>query len=91
MQAGRFISGALLATGLMMVGCGGPVVEDTEAPDLTSQEGALPNCEGRNYEYTYYSDATRSTVVGARGCDCYFWSAWGRITEFHDYVSETCW
>ncbi|MFY2560970.1 hypothetical protein ACN469_25435 [Corallococcus terminator] len=91
MQAGRFISGALLAAGLMMVGCGGPVVEDTEAQDLTSYEAPLPNCDGLNYEYTYYSDATYTTVVGGRGCDCSFWSAWGKITAFREYVSGTCW
>ncbi|AGC43774.1 hypothetical protein MYSTI_02458 [Myxococcus stipitatus DSM 14675] len=91
MQAGRFISGALLAAGLVMVGCGGPVEEGLEGQELTSQEEALPNCNGLNYEYTYYSDATYTTVVGVRGCDCSYWAAWGKITSFREYVSGTCW
>ncbi|MCP3169759.1 hypothetical protein [Myxococcus qinghaiensis] len=90
MQAGKFVSGALLAVGLMLVGCGGPVVGDTEAQDLTSREDAAPNCNGIYYEHTYYSDATYMNPVGYRSCDCSFWSSYGRTTAFVESYYGTC-
>jgi len=90
MQAGKFVSGALLAVGLMMAGCGGPAVEDTEAQDLTSREDAAPNCNGVYYEHTYYSDATYTTIVGTRECDCSNWVIWGRTSAFRQSYYGTC-
>ncbi|MCP3060173.1 hypothetical protein LXT21_15420 [Myxococcus sp. K38C18041901] len=90
MKTGSFIRGALLAAGLMMVGCGGPVVEDAEAQDLTSREDAAPNCNGVYYEHTYYRDDTYTTIVGSRACDCSFYSGFGRISAFVESYYGTC-
>ncbi|NTX08253.1 MULTISPECIES: hypothetical protein [Myxococcus] len=90
MQAGRFVSGALLAVGLMLAGCGGAAVEDTEAQDLTSREDAVPNCNGIAYDREYYSDASYSTLVGTRSCDCSNYGQWGRVTAFVITYNYTC-
>ncbi|NTX08248.1 hypothetical protein [Myxococcus sp. CA040A] len=82
MQAGKYVSGALLAVGLMLAGCGGPTVEDTEAPDLTSREALVPDCTGSTAGTIYYSNAAHTAMVGYMGCGCGRWTRWGQTSSY---------
>ena len=89
MRAGRFVGGVLMT--LMLAGCGGAqpgdAVEDSE---LMSREDDAPNCQGQGYEIEYYSDATYTTLVGTRGCDCGIWARWGVVTAYSQSYSWAC-
>ena len=91
MQARNLIGSGLLVVGMLLAGCGGtPVDEATQVQDIGVREDAIPDCTGKDYEYTYYSDATKTTVIGGRGCSCEAWFSWGRTSSFYDYYSGTC-
>lgn len=90
MQARNFIGSALLVAGMVLAGCGGTQAEPTEQDHLSTSEDALPNCTGQNYEITYYSDASKTTEVGVRGCDCSNYYRWGVTSAFSDSWSGTC-
>lgn len=89
MRAGKFMGSALVA-GLMLVGCGGPQVEEADARELASREDDIPACQGESYEFEYYSDASLMTMVGSRGCSCGVWARWGRVTEFVVSYTYSC-
>ncbi len=89
MQAGNFVSGALLAVGLMLVGCGGPTVEDTGAQDLTSREALVPNCSDTTEGFISYSNAQYTQIVGYSGCGCGRWTRWGQSTQY-SIVTDLC-
>jgi hypothetical protein len=90
MKARHFIGSALLVTGMLMAGCGGTGPEPVEQDPLATSEDPLPNCAGQNYEFTYYSDATKTTIVGERGCDCNYYARWGITTAYYDSWSGVC-
>ncbi|MFY0566654.1 hypothetical protein ACN28E_22835 [Archangium lansingense] len=90
MQARKLIGSGLLAVGLMLAGCGGSVLDETQVADLSVREDELPDCSGQDYEYEYYSDATKTTLVGTRGCSCGVWVRWGTITSYYNYSSGGC-
>lgn len=82
------IVGGLLATALMVVGCGAPM-EEEEGTNLATQEAAIPDCSGSpDYLTTYYSDANYTTQIGARGCSCGWWVSWGRTSAYTQYSTE---
>lgn len=87
MQAGRFVSGALLAVGVLLAGCGGPVEEGTETHDMTSREELVPDCRDTTAGTIYYSTATRLYIVGYRGCGCGRWTSWGTTTSYSSATS----
>ncbi len=70
----KFILGALLVP--MLTACGGVVeapVEGTAAPvEAAPEEGEVNQlaCSKYYYEFTYYSDCTRTTVVGWESLNC---------------------
>jgi hypothetical protein len=90
MQARNLIGSGLLAVGMLLAGCGGTPVDETQVDDLGVREDAIPDCSGQDYEYTYYSDAAKTTVIGSRGCSCGVWGSWGRTSSYYDYYSGTC-
>lgn len=90
MQAKNIMGSALLVAGMLLAGCGGATAEPVEPDNLGTSEDALPTCTGQNYEFTYYSDATRTTIVGERGCDCTYYARWGITTAYFDSWSGTC-
>ncbi|WP_375744645.1 hypothetical protein NR800_07430 [Corallococcus interemptor] len=75
-----FLIGGLMA---MAVGCGGPL-EQEEASNLATQEAPLPDCSNSATSVRTYYDATGTTVIGERGCDCGFWINWGQISSVYD-------
>ncbi|WNG33699.1 hypothetical protein F0U61_08700 [Archangium violaceum] len=82
------IIGGLLATALMAVGCGAPM-EEEEGVQLSTQEAAIPDCSGSADSLrTYYSDASYTTKIGARGCSCGLWVSWGRTSSYHQFISD---
>jgi hypothetical protein len=66
------IIGGLLAAAVMMVGCGGTELEAEAPAELGQVEAGALNkyCGFRNYSATFYSDATKTTVVGYGDCTC---------------------
>ncbi len=91
MQARNLIGSGLLAVGMLLAGCGGaPVDEATQFDELSTREDALPDCTGQDYSYEYYSDATKTTLVGERGCSCGAWFRWGTTSSYYDYYSGGC-
>ncbi|MCP3060644.1 hypothetical protein LXT21_17815 [Myxococcus sp. K38C18041901] len=82
MQAGRFISGALVAVGLMLAGCGGPLEEDLGEHEAASREGLVPDCSTTSAGTVYYPSATSNRIVGFRGCGCGSWTSWGTTTAY---------
>ncbi|MCP3098665.1 hypothetical protein LZ198_07220 [Myxococcus sp. K15C18031901] len=82
MQAGRLVSGALLAVGVMLVGCGGPLEGDPGTDDLMSREDPVPDCSLSSAGTIYYSTAARTAIVGYRGCGCGAWTSWGQTTAY---------
>jgi hypothetical protein len=78
--------GTLLAVGFMALGCGGSDLDTSPHPEFATREDALPDCNGQNYENTYYSDAAHTSIVGSNGCSCGAWYRWGRTSAFHEYV-----
>ncbi|WNG43738.1 hypothetical protein F0U60_06240 [Archangium minus] len=93
MQTGRFISGALLVMGLMLAGCGGAQGDDFVGEDRTSREvEAQFVCRpGDLFATEFYSDATRTTLVGYRACDCSgYLTSWGRMTPFTIELEPSC-
>ncbi|NTX67731.1 hypothetical protein HUA74_44525 [Myxococcus sp. CA051A] len=80
---GKLFSGALFAAGLMFAGCGGTQA-DVKEENLASSEGELLVCDGAEYyRRDYYTNATYSTLAGARGCDCDANSLnWGTVTAY---------
>ncbi|WP_426731961.1 hypothetical protein [Myxococcus faecalis] len=82
MQAGRFVSGALLAVGLMLAGCGGPLEEDLGEQESTSREGLVPDCSITSAGTVYYTSSTRLRIVGYRGCGCGSWTNWGTTSTY---------
>ncbi len=85
MQARTHLGSALLAAGLLLAGCGGGAPVDEEQDALVSREDEAPNCEGLSYETNYYSDATYTTLVGSRGCDCGYFFYWGKTSSFRQH------
>lgn len=85
MQARMLVGSALLAAGMLLSGCGGaaPVEEAQDA--LVSREDEAPNCNGLSYETFYYSDASHTTQVGGRGCECGYFYSWGRTSSFSQH------
>ena len=82
------LGGGLLATALMLVGCGAPL-EEEEGPELATQEATIPDCStSPDSLYTYYSDATYLIQIGARGCWCGTWNSWGGTSIYRQYTSE---
>jgi hypothetical protein len=79
-----FLIGGLLA---MAVGCGGPMEQDEE-PNLASQESPIPNCANAQTSLTTYYDASYSTVIGERGCDCGAYISWGRTSVYREIRNE---
>ena len=53
----------------------------TAALGLTSGVGAIPT---EACEYTYYSDATKTTVVGGIFAACTYTQRWGIVTAHYD-------
>ena len=90
MQARHVIGSALLVAGMLMAGCGGTEMEQVEQDNLATSEDAIKDCTGQNYEFIYYSDATKTTVVGERSCDCSIWVRWGTTTAYYDAWSGVC-
>ncbi|HZI11190.1 MAG TPA: hypothetical protein VE153_12440 [Myxococcus sp.] len=93
MQARSLVGSALLAAGMLLAGCGGaaPVAEEPQE-QLVSQEEALPDCTGKNYENEYYSDASYTTLIGSRGCSCGAYFSWGRTSTYRLYYDYgACW
>lgn len=88
----RIARGMLLVAGLMFAGCGG-----TEAGTL-EEESALETREDRldcrnggfNFRWIYYSDASYSTVIGERICDCLGPYSWGKSSQFVIEHPGTC-
>jgi hypothetical protein len=72
MKTNIVIVGALLCTGLLSAGCGGPELDAEAAPgaELESREDALPDCGVREYEITYYAEPELLTYVGNIVCTC---------------------
>jgi hypothetical protein len=70
----KFILGALLVP--MLTACGGveaPVTEGPEAPAEAAPEAGEVSqfaCSPYYYEFTYYSDCTRTQVVGWESLNC---------------------
>lgn len=82
------IFGGLLATALLVVGCGAPTEQD-EGAELSTQEAPLPDCSSSGDTlYTYYSDATYTTVIGARGCSCGWWVSWGKTSTYRQFTPD---
>ncbi|WP_375764751.1 DUF6289 family protein [Archangium gephyra] len=93
MQTGRFISGALLVTGLMLAGCGGVQGDDFVGEDRTSREVEAQYVCGANDNFAteFYSDATFTTLVGYRSCDCFgYFTYWGRMTAYPIELTAPC-
>lgn len=67
----KAIIGGVLTAGLLFAGCGGPGLEAEESSNLESREDPLPYCGNQSYWIDYYSDATYTTWVGYRSCECY--------------------
>lgn len=79
----KSIIGSLAAAGFMLLGCGGVEPSDMTSPDLATSEDAVVDCTGRlDYTINFYSDATRTTIVGAHGCTCESWFKWGYTTSY---------
>ncbi|RYZ42100.1 MAG: hypothetical protein EOO71_09410 [Myxococcaceae bacterium] len=77
MRINAMMSGAALAVGLMLSGCGG--VESTldAQPDLSTRKDELPPCEGdQQYSRVFYSDAAMTNEIGRWRCYCGEGSAW---------------
>ncbi|WNG14545.1 hypothetical protein [Cystobacter fuscus] len=75
----------------MMVGCGGAVAETEQEATLETREDAIPDCSASGATYNiYYSDATYTTQVGGRGCDCGFYGYWGKSTTFRQTFYDYC-
>ncbi len=70
MQA-RNIIGGLLATGLLLTGCGGAEATVEEEAALETREDALPYCGNESYWIDFYSDAAHTKWVGYKYCECY--------------------
>jgi hypothetical protein len=82
------IFGGLLATALMVAGCGAPV-EQEEGADLSTQEAPLPDCSTSGETlYTYYSDASYTNMIGQRGCSCGMWMSWGTTSTYRLFTPE---
>ncbi|WNG44177.1 hypothetical protein F0U60_08720 [Archangium minus] len=80
------IIGGLLATALMAVGCGAPMEQEEEGVQLSTQEAAFPDCSGSSDSLiVYYSDASYTTEIGARGCSCGLWASWGKTSTYRQY------
>lgn len=69
MRSKTFIGG-VLAAGLMLMGCGGPGVEDPSS--LATREDELPACNGTQYwEVWYYAEPAHAQgSVGSKVCNC---------------------
>lgn len=65
------IIGGLLAA-VLAVGCGGTEADVDTPSDVTSSEASalVVTCGYRNYDVTYYTDSTHTTVVGTGSCRC---------------------
>ena len=84
------IIGGLMATALMVVGCGAPM-EPEESSELSTQEAPLPDCANSGDTlYTYYSDSTYTTEIGGRGCSCGYWVSWGKTSTYRQFTPG-CW
>ncbi|MFY1831192.1 hypothetical protein ACN47A_35090 [Myxococcus fulvus] len=88
MQAGRFISGALLAVGLMLAGCGGPLEGDAGTDSLTSREALIPNCTSSREGVIFYSSSAHTSMVGYTGCGCGRWTSWGSTTAYSAVTNQ---
>ncbi|MCY1040845.1 hypothetical protein OV208_05870 [Corallococcus sp. bb12-1] len=76
MHIKSMMSGAALAVGLMLSGCGVDSTLDAE-PDLATRKDELPPCEGdQQYSRVFYSDAAMTQEVGRWRCFCGEGSAW---------------
>ncbi|WP_224368912.1 hypothetical protein [Hyalangium versicolor] len=74
----------------LIVGCGGGVADETtqEASNLETREDAIPDCSSGDSYTAYYSDASYTTEIGGRGCQCGFWVSWGKTSTYRQYFSE---
>jgi hypothetical protein len=93
MQTGKFFSGALLMMGLMLAGCGGAQGDDFVSEDRTSREVEAQYVCRRddNYATEFYSDATFTTLVGYRACECGgYENYWGRMTSYAINLDAPC-
>jgi hypothetical protein len=82
------IVGGLLATALMVVGCGAPM-EPEEGVELSTQEAQLPDCSASGDTlYTYYRDASYTQMIGQRGCSCGMWMSWGTTSTYRQFTPE---
>lgn len=81
----------LLAAGMLLAGCGGADIADSEdGPSLASREDRI-DCDGTFvWRRFYYSDASYSQMVGERSCDCLGALAWGQISAFRLHEHGTC-
>jgi hypothetical protein len=89
----RVVQGLLLGTMLTLSACGGPVPVDQPSEAIGQRQDAiiLP-CDGtKDYRYSYYSDASKTQLVGDRQCYCDgSTSQWGRVTAYYTFSSISC-
>lgn len=81
------IVGGLLATGLLMAGCGGTEPTQEES-SLNTRKDELPDCYNQEYERVFYSEPEMINEVGWWWCNCPDSLAWtsGEITAYSTYT-----
>ncbi|MFP2924782.1 hypothetical protein ACLESO_06110 [Pyxidicoccus sp. 3LG] len=94
MQAGKLVSGVMLAAGLLATGCGGTEADMgmEEESNLSSREDAVVWCSDKSWRVNFYAEPELINVVGTMQCRC--WQPrvdTGIVTQYQKLLSEfTC-
>jgi len=80
-----------LVAAMLLAGCGGVEVEAEQSSSLETREDRII-CDGYTTydQWRYYSDATLTSLVGERSCECHGPNTWGRSTAFYRHFSGSC-
>jgi hypothetical protein len=93
MNIKRLPQALLLTATMALVACGGTAPADQSSESVGSrQDEIVYECDGtRQWSYSYYSDASKTTVVGDEWCDCFgTLRQWGRKTGYFTLTSSFC-